>query len=239
MNLDFSKITNLKLSKPSSREIKLSLAMLIGSTAMVAGVWWFTRSETPSVSQIPSLTEKKVAVAEPAPSSPQAKAKPYNLKPQANPFSSLNATAKNGTLPPAPAMPAVPVNLAAPAAKQDRTDSATGRKGLHVTSVFVGQSGRNIAILSDGKTQVTAREGKECKFGYVDEISKEGVSVGGRWIEVSKDALAPEEIPVQVAIRSDSLPQPPPQPGNPSPQSVQPGNGNGGNSNTLNSNPKK
>ena len=49
-----------------------------------------------------------------------------------------------------------------------------------------------MAVLSDGKTQVTAREGKECKFGYVDEITKEGVSVGGRWLEVSKTAKAPE-----------------------------------------------
>ena len=62
-----------------------------------------------------------------------------------------------------------------------------------------------MAVLSDGKTQVTARVGKECKFGYVDEITKEGVSVGGRWIAVSKEAMEPSDSVVVAA----AVPMPP------------------------------
>ena len=198
----------MDLAKPSRKDLMVSAACLAAGIALMGGAVWYKSTTSAVGGAIAGLTEKKVASAVPTQTPP--KATPYSLKKQESPFASL--TPQKISAPPAlPPMPSVPVNLAAP--QQSQSETANGRKGLHVTSVFVGKGGRNIAVLSDGKIQVTAREGKDCKFGYVDEITKEGVSVGGRWLEISKNALEPDSsAPAASTIQSNSIPVPAPQP---------------------------
>lgn len=191
--------------KPSRRDVLVSAACLtVGLVIMGGAVWYKDNKAAATATRLPSLTEKNVASAIPV-TTPK-KNDPYSLKKQESPFASLSPQKPTAALPPMPVMPSVPVNLSA-GPSRGGADASTGRKGLHVTSVFVGSSGKNVAVLSDGKTQVTARVGKECKFGYVDEITKEGVSVGGRWIAVSKEAIeAPDSVVVAAAV---PLPPPP------------------------------
>ena len=188
--------------KPSRRDVLVSAACLSVGLVIMGGAIWYKDNKAAAVAaNIPSLTDKNIASAIPA-TTPK-KNDPYSLKKQESPFASLSPQKPIAALPPLPVMPSVPVNLSGgpQGGSRANTDSSTGRKGLHVTSVFVGNSGKNIAVLSDGKTQVTARVGKECKFGYVDEITKEGVSVGGRWIAVSKEAIeAPDSVVVAAAV---------------------------------------
>ena len=184
----------LTFKKPTAREVKISAAMLGTSIILFTGAWIFLNGSAPNASTIANLTEKKVAVAESSALLPTAKVQPYSLKQQTNPFSSLSPSTKVGSLPPVPAVPSLPVNMAA-MRKPEISDATTGRKGLHVTSVFLGKAGKNMAVLSDGKVQVTAREGKSNKFGYVSEITREGVYLDGRLIEVSKEVI---ETPVAV-----------------------------------------
>ena len=189
--------------KPSRRDVLVSAACLtVGLAIMGGAVWYKDNKAAATAAKLPSLTEKNVASAIPV--TVPKKNDPYSLKKQESPFASLTPQKPVAALPPMPVMPSVPVNLSA-GSQRGSVDSATGRKGLHVTSVFVGNSGKNMAVLSDGKTQVTARVGKECKFGYVDEITKEGVSVGGRWIAVSKEAMEPSDSVVVAA----AVPMPP------------------------------
>ena len=198
-------LASLKMTKPSARELKISAAVLSVGGLLLLGALWFTHGTSSPVSHIAALTDKNVAIAESAPITP-AKAKPHELIKQGNPFSSLTAaTPKIGALPP---MPSIPVNLAAaPSTPMNKpnVDAATGRKGLHVTSIFTGRSGSNIAVISDGKTQVTAREGKDNKFGYVSEITREGVTIDGRFIERHMDALGPQE----GVVVASTVPMPP------------------------------
>lgn len=183
----------LKMTKPSAREMKISAAIVMVGGLLLVGALWATGGTSSPVTKIAALTDKNVAIAESAPITP-AKAKPYELLKQGNPIAPLTpASATLGKLPP---MPSIPVNLSAassnPAVKSN-VDASTGRKGLHVTSIFTGKSGSNIAVISDGKTQVTAREGKDSKFGYVSEITREGVTIDGRFLERHMDALGPQE----------------------------------------------
>lgn len=194
------------MKKPSKKELLVSgLCLLFGVTLMGSAIWYKTNKAT--VTQIPSLTGPNIATAEVAPV-PQ-KAQPYSLKKQESPFSSLNAQKPTGN-PAMPPMPSVPVSLsgassAAPK-KIEVADSSTGRKGLHVTSVFMGSTGKNMAVLSDGKVQVTAREGQSNKFGSVSGISKEGLYLDGTFIEVRKDVPDPVESVVAVNTASPQTP---------------------------------
>lgn len=194
------------LSTPSRRDVLVSVACLLAGVLFMGGAYWYKGNKGVTANVNLNLTEKKVANA--VQTTTPAKPVPYTLKRQTSPFASLSPSKPVAQLPPMPVMPAVPVNLSASSgSKQEPVDSGSGRKGLHVTSVFLGSSGKNIAVLSNGKTQVTAREGKECKFGYVSSITREGVYLNGELVAVGREALAPVEVEVAVT----KTPPPPPE----------------------------
>lgn len=192
------------LSTPSRRDVLVSAACLLAGVLVMGGAYWYKGNKGAIADVNLNLTEKKVASA--VPETTPKKPEPYTLKRQASPFASLSPT-KPPPMPAMPVKPSVPVNLnGSPAARPEAVDATSGRKGLHVSSLFLGSKGKNIAVLSNGKTQVTAREGKECKFGYVSSITREGVYLNGELIAVSHEALAPVE--VEVATRPAAPPPP-------------------------------
>jgi len=197
----------------SKKDVGVFVVCLSLGVSVLGGAVWY-RGHKKALSQIPSLTETNVVTAgSPAPKPKGA----YAIKSQAVPFAPLSQQKASISVSVPPLLPTMPVPALSTAGKT-QTDNVTGRRGLHVASVFLGSSGRNVAVLSNGKKQVTAREGEECDFGYVSDISREGLYLDGEFVEVSKTALAPSEEKRPAVVPAATPLVVPPQTPGPQPQ---------------------
>ena len=179
------------MKTPSKRDLAIFATCTFVGSAVVFGAVYYKKNVT-QMAQM-SLTSPNVAVAVPPPPKPKAT---YSLKNQQSPFASRSSEA----LPPIPRSLNVPVPMVpsisissapGPVRAVQSEQAATGRSGLHVESVFLGQGGKNMAILSSGKDSVTVREGQSSKFGHISGISKEGLFADGAFISVSKEVSSP------------------------------------------------
>ena len=178
------------MKTPSKRDLVIFATCAFVGSAVVFGAVYYKKHVT-QMAQM-SLTSPNVAVAVPPPPKPKAT---YSLKNQQSPFASRSETL--APIPrslnvPVPMVPSISVSTAPEVKRATQSEqAATGRSGLHVESVFLGQGGKNMAILSSGKDSVTVREGQSSKFGYISGISKEGLYADGAFISVSKEVSAP------------------------------------------------
>lgn len=197
------------MKTPSKRDLAIFATCTFVGSAVLFGAVYYKKHVT-QMAQM-SLTGPNVAVAVPMPPKPKAG---YVLKGQQSPFASRSsetlAPIPRSLNVPVPMVPSISISSApGPARAVQSEQAATGRSGLHVESVFLGQGGKNMAILSSGKDSVTVREGQSSKFGHISGITREGLYADGAFISVSKEVSAP---PVNRKVDAVSLPPVPVEP---------------------------
>ena len=201
------------MKTPSKKDLFVfSTCTLVGAAVMFGAVYY--KKHVTQMAQM-SLTAPNVAVAVAPPPKPRAA---YVLKNQPSPFAPRESASLAVPRPiniPVPLVPSVSLS-SSPAPQAVRAAStSSGRSGLHVESVFLGQNGKNMAIVSNGKDSATVREGQESKFGHISGITRDGLYADGAFISVSKEVSAPSPSRKPDAVSLPPVPVEPPSMDNP------------------------